>query len=89
MEEKNIIVTTTDLKEEYEILRSLYVIEHLTLNPKEKDVNKALNILIERIKRQCGELGGDAVICCQFSRFGNGEWSLSIAGTAVKIKSKS
>lgn len=90
MEENDVIVTTLDLKEEYEILGSLYVIESLVvLYPKEEQVNKVLNIIIERIKRQCRELGGDAVIGCQFSHFGADERSLSIAGTAVKIKSKS
>ncbi len=89
MEEKNIIITTLDLKEDYEILGSLYVIEHLTLSPKEEEVDKVLNILVERIKRKCRDLDGDAVIGCQFLRSGAVERSLSISGTAVKIKSKS
>ncbi len=87
MEEKNIIVTTTDLKENYEILGSLYVTEKIAVIPNEKETNKVLSVIIERIKRQCMELGGDAVICCRFSA--KGEHSLSISGTAVKIKPKS
>lgn len=89
MEEKDIILTTTDLKEEYEILDTLYVIERLVVYPKEEQVNQVLNIVKERIKRQCSKLDGDAVINCQFFRSGAGETSLSISGTAVKIKSKS
>ena len=88
MEEKNIIITTTDLKEDYEILDSLYVTERLKSPcPKEEYLNQILTIVKDRLRKQCRELGGDAVICCRFST--RTAYSISISGTAVKIKPKS
>lgn len=90
MEEKDIIVTTTDLKENYEILDSLYVTEELGKNyPKEEYLNQKLTIIKDRLRRQCRELGGDAVIECHISHMATSSASsISISGTAVKIKSK-
>ena len=91
MEEKNIIITTLDLKEDYEILDSLYVTEELTKNyPKEEYLNQKLTIIKDRLRRQCRELGGNAIIGCHISHMiTSSAWTLSISGTAVKIKSKS
>ena len=87
MEEKNIIITTTDLKVDYEILDSLYVIEDMRRPyPKEEFLNQMLDIMKERSRKQCKKLGGDAVICCHIASV---RFALSISGTAVKIKPKS
>ena len=90
MDYKDIIVTTTDLKENYEILDSLYVTEMLRKdNPKEEYLNQVLDIAKDRLRKQCQTLGGDAVIWCQISHFANYVTnSLSISGTAVKLKNK-
>ena len=90
MDYKNIIITTTDLKEDYEILDSLYVTEMLRKdNPKEEYLNQVLDIAKDRLRKQCQTLGGDAVIWCQISHFANYVTnSLSISGTAVKLKNK-
>lgn len=86
MKEKNIIITTTDLKEDYEILDSLYVIVELkSTYPKEEYLNQMLNVVKERLKEQCRRLGGDAIICCRTFTV---DYALSMDGTAVKIKSK-
>ena len=90
MDYKDIIVTTTDLKENYEILDSLYVTEEIPRRqPKEEQLNQVLNIAKDRLRKQCQTLGGDAVIWCQISHFANYVTnSLSISGTAVKLKNK-
>ena len=90
MDYKNIIITTTDLKEDYEILDSLYVTEMVRKdNPKEEYLNQVLDIAKDRLRKQCQTLGGDAVIWCQISHFANYVTnSLSISGTAVKLKNK-
>ena len=90
MDYKDIIITTTDLKEDYEILDSLYVTEMLRKdNPKEEYLNQVLDIAKDRLRKQCQTLGGDAVIWCQISHFANYVTnSLSISGTAVKLKNK-
>lgn len=91
MEEKNIIITAVDLKEEYEVIDTLYVTEELTKpHPKEEYLNQMLTIVKERLKKQCRELGGDAIVGCHISHMiTSSAWNLSISGTAVKIKSKS
>ena len=90
MDYKDIIVTTTDLKENYEILDSLYVTEELGKTyPKEDYLNQKLNIVKDRLRKQCCELSGDAVINCNISHVVNSRsTSISISGTAVKIKNK-
>ncbi len=90
MEEKNIIITTGDLKEDYEIIKPLYVAERVGLTyPKEEHLNEILTILNDRLKKQCKEIGGDAVVCCHIVYVPNsGSKLFSINGTAVKIKSK-
>lgn len=87
MEEKNIIITTLDLKEDYEILDSLYVSERMNrLNSKEDYINQVFSKLKVRLREQCKKIGGDAVIGCHIFCF---DYLFSINGTAVKIKSKS
>lgn len=90
MDYKDIIITTTDLKEDYEILDSLYVTEMLRkCDPKEEYLNQVLDIAKDRLRKQCQTLGGDAVIDCHISHFANHvTTSLSISGTAVKLKNK-
>ena len=58
-------------------------------NPKEEYLNQVLDIAKDRLRKQCQTLGGDAVIWCQISHFANYVTnSLSISGTAVKLKNK-
>lgn len=48
-----------------------------------------LTIVKDRLRRQCNELGGNSIIGCRISHMITSHaWNLSIAGTAVKIKSK-
>jgi uncharacterized protein YbjQ (UPF0145 family) len=90
MEEKNIIMTSLDLKEEYEVIDTLYVTEELKQRyPKEEYLNQMLTIAKERLKKQCRELGGNAIIGCHIIYVPTSSAKiLSISGTAVKIKSK-
>ena len=90
MDYKDIIITTTDLKEDYEILDSLYVTEELhKAYPKEDYLNQKLNIVKDRLRKQCQALGGNAVICCHIFHFSKDFIAtLSISGTAVKLKNK-
>ena len=91
MEEKDIIVATLELKEEYEILDSLYVTEQLKqLYPKEEYLKQMLIVVKNRLRKQCKELGGNAIIGCHISHMvTSSAHSISISGTAVKIKTKS
>ncbi len=87
MEEKNIIITAIDLKDDYEVIDTLCETERLSKRyPKGEYLNQILTITKERLRRQCQELGGDAIIGCHIFCF---DYFFLISGTAVKIKSKS
>lgn len=94
MEEKDIIITTGDLKEDYEILDVIGMVEEIRLNlsfsKSREKIIEGLNIAKQDLKHQCKELDGDAIINCQIKYYGYGACDLyvSVSGTAVKIKSK-
>ncbi len=94
MEEKNIIITTGDLKEDHEILDIVAIkeqtITHWKRQAERKSEETTLNKIKQELKCQCIKLGGDAIINCQIKYYGLGSsiHYLSVAGTIVKIKSK-
>lgn len=63
----NILVTTSDIKEDYEIIDAVFALDSCTESLfKGADPNKAFDKVKESLRRKTQELGGHAVINCQF-----------------------
>ncbi len=61
------VVTTTDLKQPYEIIDTLFAVDsHKEGFLKELDPNKAFEGVKNQLRNKCEQIGGQAVICCQF-----------------------
>ncbi|MBR4262086.1 MAG: heavy metal-binding domain-containing protein [Bacilli bacterium] len=63
----NILITTGDIQEEYEVIDTIFAVDSC----KESffngaDPNKAFNKVKETLRSKANELGGQAVINCQF-----------------------
>ena len=63
----NILVTTSDLKEEYEIVDAVFALDSCTAGFfRGADPNKAFDKVKDALRKKASELGAHAVICCQF-----------------------
>ena len=63
----NILVTTSDLKEEYEIVDAIFALDSCTAGFLHgADPNKAFDKVKDALREKAKELGAHAVICCQF-----------------------
>ena len=63
----NILVTTSGMNEEYEIIDSIFALDSSTAGFFfGADPNKAFEKVKDQLRNKCKELGGDAVINCQF-----------------------
>lgn len=63
----NILITTSDLKEDYEIIDAIFALDSCTEGVfKSADPNKAFDKVKEGLRKKCAELGGHAVINCEF-----------------------
>lgn len=64
---ENILITTGDVKEDYEIIDAVFALDSCTEGFfKGADPNKAFDKVKDGLRKKAEELGGDAVINCQF-----------------------
>lgn len=84
-----VLITTSDINVDYEIIDSIFAIASSKLRD---GADPAFIGVKKSLKQQCYQLGGQAVICCQFdyrtaldSR-DNGVLEIFAYGTAVRIK---
>ena len=97
MDYSKVLVATGDLNEDYEIIDVIFALDSST----EKffssaDPNQAFANVKDKLRQKCAELGGQAVINCEFehrvasttSAFGNAKQVVEIFayGTAVRLK---
>lgn len=63
----NILVTTGDIKEDYEIIDAVFALDSCTEGVfKGADPNKAFDKVKNGLRKKAQELGGHAVINCEF-----------------------
>ena len=62
----NVLITTGDLKEDYEIIDAIFAIDSCKEGIFGTNPNKAFDKVKERLREKAEELGGHAVINCQF-----------------------
>lgn len=63
----NILITTGDIKEDYEIIDAIFALDSCTEGFfKAADPNKAFDKVKDRLREKANELCGHAVINCQF-----------------------
>ncbi len=66
-EANNILITTSGLNVEYEIIDSIFALDSSTAGIFfGADPNIAFKKVKEQLRKKCEQLGGDAVINCQF-----------------------
>ena len=77
----NILVCTCDLKEDYEVIDSIFAIDSCTAGVFHgADPNKAFDKVKDVLRRKAKELGAHAVIRCQF------EYRIAVAQGLVGSK---
>ena len=91
----NILITTGDIHEDYEIIDAVFAIDSCQATLfKGADPNKAFDKVKEGLRKKAQELGGHAVINCQFEYrvavnqgFGGSKQVIEIFayGTAVRL----
>ncbi len=63
----NILVTTSGINDEFEIIDSIFALDSSTAGIFwGADPNKAFDKVKDQLRNKCEQLGGDAVINCQF-----------------------
>lgn len=63
----NILITTGDIKEDYEIIDAIFALDSCTEGVfKGADPNKAFDKVKDGLRKKAKDLGGHAVINCQF-----------------------
>ncbi len=63
----NILITTGDINEDYEIIDAIFALDSCTEGFfKSADSNKAFDKVKDGLRKKASELGGHAVINCQF-----------------------
>lgn len=63
----NILITTGDIKEDYEIIDAIFALDSCTEGVfKGADPNKAFDKVKNVLRKKANDLGGHAVINCQF-----------------------
>lgn len=97
MDYSKILIATGDLKEDYEVIDVVFALDSST----EKffsaaDPNQAFSNVKNSLRKKCMELGGQAVINCEFEHrvavsqgaFGGSKQVIEIFayGTAVRVK---
>lgn len=89
MNYENIIISTGDIKEDYNIIDVIYACEHVPGVTKNKTHSQnAFKTLKANLKEQCYNLGGDAIINCQIrtEQSLDSIYAFFMTGTVVKIK---
>lgn len=89
MNYENIIISTGDIKNDYDIIDVIYVCEHVPGITKNKlHSQQAFQVLKSNLKEQCHNLGGDAVIHCQIrtEQSLDSIYAFFVTGTVVKTK---
>lgn len=91
----NILITTGDIKEDYEIIDAVFALDSCQEGIfKNADPNKAFDKVKDGLRKKAEELGGHAVINCQFEYrvavtqgFGGSKQVIEIFayGTAVRL----
>ena len=92
----NILITTGDINEDYEIIDAIFALDSCKESFfKGADPNQAFDKVKEGLRKKCFELGGHAVINCQFEyrvavatgAFGGSKQVIEIFayGTAVRL----
>ena len=91
----NILITTGDIKEDYEIIDAVFALDSCKEGFfKSADPNDAFDKVKNGLRKKAGELGGHAVINCQFEYrvavaqgFGGAKQVIEIFayGTAVRL----
>ena len=91
----NILITTGDIKEDYEIIDAVFALDSCQEGFfKSADPNQAFDKVKEGLRKKASELGGHAVINCQFEYrvavtqgFGGAKQVIEIFayGTAVRL----
>lgn len=93
---KDILITTSDIREEYEIIDAIFAIDSCKESFwKAADPNQAFDKVKDALRAKCSQLGGHAVINCQFEYrvavssggFGGSKQVIEIFayGTAVRL----
>ncbi len=92
---EDILITTGDIKEDYEIIDAIFALDSCKEGIfKGADPNKAFDKVKDVLRSKCNELGGQAVINCEFEYrvavspgFGGGKQVIEIFayGTAVRL----
>ena len=63
----NILITTGDIKEDYEVIDAIFALDSCTEGIlKGADPNQAFDKVKDGLRKKANELGGHAVINCQF-----------------------
>lgn len=63
----NILITTGDIKEDYEIIDAIFALDSCAEGVfKGADPNKAFDKVKDGLRKKANDLGGHAVINCQF-----------------------
>lgn len=92
-----ILITTGDIREEYEIIDAIFAIDSCKEGFfRGADPNQAFDKVKDALRNKCGQLGGHAVINCQFEyriavasgAFGSSKQVIEIFayGTAVRLR---